>query len=365
MKRPFLPILPFLIRYPFLSYSKIFEFAQEEIVADLEDAKNFVKSVLEDKFSLKYEESKLLCSDCVLRDECTGFESCEYPLSNYSLIYNKAKKSVLEWMKIKAVVSNLDEFLRTRFAVKLARAYRNLLNKENDDFLVLIAWDLGLKVDEDDIFNYLKRFYIQPEFKVDVVDYVKLAVKLKDESWKLVNRKLFKGYVYLNRGDFVRLIEEAMKNRFLERIPVKVNVDIGVKVKREYRFESLPIEFECFPECMKKIISDLNDGKNVPHTGRFAIASFLINLGCDVDKVVEIFRNAPDFDEDKTRYQVEHIAGMRGKGEKYVAPSCETMKSWGLCIWNCDVDHPIKFYRRCLSERRGRGKRSSKRKSNA
>ncbi|ADB58306.1 DNA primase regulatory subunit PriL [Archaeoglobus profundus] len=366
MKRPFLPILPFLARYPFLSYSKIFEFTQEEILSDLEDAKEFVKTVLESDVENVTKPLKLLCSDCGVREECEGFECCTYPAKDYSVMLNRAEKAVLKWLRIITIVSNLDDFLRRRFAVRMSRVYREMLKAEMDDFLIVVAWDLGLRLDKStDLFGYLKSYYVMPKpFAVDLVDYLKLAVRIKDESWKLVNRKVVKGYVYLSRDEFVRLIEELMKDKFMERLPIKVDVDLGVKVKREYKFESLPIEFECFPECMKKIIADLNEGKNVPHTGRFAIASFLINLGCSVDKVVEIFRNAPDFDEDKTRYQVEHIAGMRGKGEKYIAPSCETMKSWGLCIWNCEIDHPIKYYRRCLSERRGGGKRASKRKSN-
>ena len=365
MKRPFLPILPFLIRYPFMSYSKIFDFDQKEIVSDLEDAKSFVKIILEGDVKEAVTPLKLLCSDCAVREECEGFEFCTYPSKEYSVMLKRAEKAVLKWLKVMTVVSNLDDFLRRRFAVRMARKYREMLKAESDDFLIVIAWDFGLKLDKSlDLFDYLKSHYVMPKpFAVDLVDYLKLAVRIKDESWKLVNRRVVKGYVYLSKEELVRLIEEIMKDKFMERLPIRVDVDIGVNVKREYKFESLPIEFECFPECMKKILADLNDGKNVPHTGRFAIASFLINLGCDVDKVVEIFRNAPDFDEDKTRYQVEHIAGMRGKGEKYIAPSCETMKSWGLCIWNCDVDHPMKYYGRCLSEGRGRGKRASKRKS--
>lgn len=30
-------------------------------------------------------------------------------------------------------------------------------------------------------------------------------------------------------------------------------------------------------------------------------------------------------------YQVEHIAGMRGSGARYIPPKCETMRTHGLC----------------------------------
>ncbi len=350
MKRPFLPLLPFLIKYPFINVP-IFNFDGNKLLNDLEGAKELVKKVVEGEYVVEGEPLKLLCGECVTRDECDGFEHCTYPSKDYSLMLKRAEKSVLEWRRVKVVVSNMEDFLRRRFAVRLARAYRNLLRREDEDVLIVLAWGVGLNFD----FDYLKMYYVVRELFVGVDDYLRLATKIGGDEWKLVNRKVSRGRVYLNKDDFVRLIEERLREIFEERVPVKVKVDLGLSVKRDYKFESLPIKFECFPECMKRILMDLKDGKNVPHVGRFAITAFLINLGCDVERIIELFRNAPDFNEEKTRYQVEHIAGLRGKGEKYVAPNCETMRSWGLCVQNCDVNHPVKYYRRCLRGNRRKG----------
>ncbi len=348
MRRPFLPILPFLIRYPFLSYAEIFKFDRNEILSDLSGAAEKVKNILDGKIDVDSEPLEFLCSNCVEKEECSGFDSCDYPIQSveYLRLQKLAKDAVLNWKRCMVVVSNLDDVLRRKFAVRMARAFREMLKKECDDFIFVVAKDFGVRFDG---------------FSVDFRDYLKGAIKIKSDDWKLVNRKVVGGFVQLTRDEFVRLLEEFIKDRLMEKVPIKVNVDFGIK--REIKLENIPINFECFPECMKKILAELDSGKNVPHTGRFAIASFLINLGYDVDKVVEVFRNAPDFDEEKTRYQVEHIAGMRGKGERYIAPSCETMKSWGLCIWNCDVNHPITFYWRCVRGS-GSGKGSSKRKGN-
>ncbi len=350
MKRPFLPLLPYLERYPFLNVaSKLFSFSKEEIISDLEDARNFVEDVLENKIRLKLEPIDFLCSNCAVREECKGFESCDHPFSSadYHARFLRAKRSVLNWIRCKVIVSNLDDFLRRRFAVKIARIYRDSILKESDEFILFLADDLGID---------------HENFSIHVTDYLKYAVKIKSDEWKLVNRELKNGYVNLKRNEFVRLIEEVLKEKFMEKIPIFVNVKLDIDFSKK-RFEKLPIREKCFPECMKAILSDLNDGKNVPHTGRFAIASFLINIGYSVERIVDVFRNAPDFDEDKTKYQVEHIAGLRGKGERYIAPSCETMKSWGLCVWNCETDNPIKFYRRCVSGD-SNSKRTSKHKSN-
>ena len=351
MRRPFLPILPYLERYPFLKIgSKLFKFSKDEVLSNVEKARDFVEKVLEDKVEFDFKPIDFLCSNCGIREECEGYEGCSYNISSaeYHLKLSRAKKAVLNWLRCKVVVSNLDEFLRRRFAVKLARLYRDLILKECDDFILFMADDFGLN---------------HEGFSIHVADYLKYAVRMKSDDWKLVNRFLSKGYVDLSRNEFVRLMEEVIKEILMEKVQINLNVRLKGDFKRK-ELERLPLKVECFPECMKSILSDLNEGKNVPHTGRFAIASFLINIGYDVENVVDVFRNAPDFDEDKTRYQVEHIAGLRGKGERYVAPSCETMKSWGLCVWSCEVDHPIKFYRRCLSGG-DKGKRSSKRKGDS
>ncbi|RLI85035.1 MAG: hypothetical protein DRP01_07110 [Archaeoglobales archaeon] len=342
MKRPFLPIFPFLEKYPFLSYAKLFKFDESEIKSDLSSAIHKVEEVLDGKFKFNYGYSEFLCSSCVERGECGGFENCVYPIrtENYIKIERRARESVLEWRRVMVVVSNLEDNLRLKFAFKMARIFREMLKGECDDFIFVVARDLGLRF---------------RGFSVDFRDYLKGAVRIKSEAWKLVNRRVEKGFVHLTRDEFLRLLEEFIRDRIMERIPIKVEVCVGSKLE-------IPLNPECFPDCMKKILFDLNSGKNVPHTGRFSIASFLINLGYEIDKIVEVFRNAPDFDEEKTRYQVEHIAGMRGKGERYEIPSCETIKSWGLCVRDCGVDHPMRFYKRCLNERGDSGKGSSKHK---
>jgi len=88
----------------------------------------------------------------------------------------------------------------------------------------------------------------------------------------------------------------------------------------------------------------------VPHTGRFAIVSFLHTIGLNADKIMELFSTAPDFDASKSEYQVRHITGEIS-GTEYSPPECSTMKSYGIC-YNPDrlcqqewMTHPLKYYR--------------------
>ncbi|MBT68826.1 MAG: hypothetical protein CL432_01570 [Acidimicrobiaceae bacterium] len=82
---------------------------------------------------------------------------------------------------------------------------------------------------------------------------------------------------------------------------------------------------------------------------RFGLTSFLINVGMDIDEIVNLFVSVTDFDEGFTRYQIEHIAGLRGSRTKYTPPTCSTFKTHSVC-YNPDrlcqhIKHPLHYYR--------------------
>jgi Eukaryotic-type DNA primase, large subunit len=96
------------------------------------------------------------------------------------------------------------------------------------------------------------------------------------------------------------------------------------------RYEFSEINKDHFPPCMKFLVSEIKRGSNISHSGRFALTSFLSSVGMSRDEIIKIYRSSPDFDEEKTRYQVEHITGS--SGTVYRCPSCATMKTYGNCI---------------------------------
>jgi DNA primase large subunit len=81
---------------------------------------------------------------------------------------------------------------------------------------------------------------------------------------------------------------------------------------------------------------------------RFTLTTFMINVGISTDDVLKLFSNVADFDEGKTRYQVEHIAGLIGSKTRYTPPKCDVLRSFGICIENganCGrIRHPLKYY---------------------
>jgi len=105
-----------------------------------------------------------------------------------------------------------------------------------------------------------------------------------------------------------------------------------------------------FPPCMRQLLAAAQSGINIPHVGRFALVTFLHSAGMDTDEILRIFSKSPDYDEERTRYQIEHITG-KISGTEYNAPGCSSIKTWGLCpVEKMDdvcrrVSHPLSYYR--------------------
>ena len=90
------------------------------------------------------------------------------------------------------------------------------------------------------------------------------------------------------------------------------------------------LSIEKLPPCMKDILAAIQAGENVPHMGRFALVSFLNSLQLSTNEILKIFSNAPDYQEDRTRYQVDHITGA-SSSTSYKSPGCEKMRTYGIC----------------------------------
>ena len=218
--------------------------------------------------------------------------------------------------------------------------------------------------------------YREFNFSVSFVEYVSAARRLLgDQRWKPVNLPVRRGEVYLDKARMARLVKETLMV-YVENLIIglagKVDVDglrrlaagylekIGELEKPRLRgggrvrVEKGVIVEEAFPPCMAEILARARRGEHLSHHERFAIATFLLNIGADVDRVVDVFRSMPDFNERITRYQVEHLAGLRGSGKRYRTYSCETMRSLGLCRADCGTRSPVQaYYRNLRSASRG------------
>jgi len=198
--------------------------------------------------------------------------------------------------------------------------------------------------------------------KLSVPDYLLRASKMYEQEWKLINRSVKDGYVYLDTDEAVRLIRNELSNLIYTRVKnMKVyEVPILIKSKADelrkkysgryvYRNQFKILEY---PPCIKHAMEIINKGENLPHSARFMLATYMLAIGKTEEEVIEIFKNSPDYNEKITRYQVEHLAGKKGSHIKYSVPSCDRLRSEDLCfaVKECEnLINPIQFGRRKLT----------------
>jgi len=192
-------------------------------------------------------------------------------------------------------------------------------------------------------------------FTIYYIDYLKLASNLRDEYRKLAHNSLQNGYVYIQNRNLMRLIQEYVRNKILiketeDKASLKSFLDKSFKIqefkelydhilsiwaKKEEDFD-FTIKFDLtsktdimklYPPCVLEILKKAKEGQNLVHHERLFIVWFLLALGYPVEKVVDVFATLPDFDRDKTIYQVEYA-----KKKKYTPYQCSTLQSISLCM---------------------------------
>jgi DNA primase large subunit len=238
-----------------------------------------------------------------------------------------------------------------RFSLSEARrAERYLqrdLQKKNDATL-----ELPLKIMQD-LFS-VKIVLEGDDFVISVSDYLKHSIHFHEKEWKLINRRVKNGFVFLTARETVRLIRKELDAYIYSKIQAVSIPNIPDTFKeRVYDLSLVAKKFSehvtissDYPPCIKHAIEVLEKGENLPHSGRFMLATYLLSKGQTTEQIAPLFKNAPDYNERITRYQLEHIAGSSGKGTKYACPSCDKLKSENLCyeIPECNgIINPSQF----------------------
>lgn len=237
-------------------------------------------------------------------------------------------------------------------------------------------------------------------YRLPINVYLRIAKKLLTEhSWSLSALVLDKGYVYIeNKEKISRLFSEhlynlistklinikdlcsdrnrlrdrlitilqelypdlaiATINRFLDNVvqdkkqtievlPSTRSIELANEIGKIDSLDNLiAISQTLFPSCIRQLVNSILKGENLSHHQRFALATFLINIGVDIDTIVRLFSSSPDFNEKIARYQIEHLAGLRGSKKKYLVYSCNTMKMLGICDSDCGVKNPLLYLRK-------------------
>jgi len=327
-----------IAKYPYLNDAKTFVKNQGMAIVELikdplyERARSIAIERLENAFEHKDVGVRRLSteSDCIM-------ELCSYPLARM----------------ITCCIN--DSYFTRRYALgEAVRFYKNL-TKENTTFIVNITNEFKFNIQYDEEANKLSLYFS---------DYLSFA-PTRYKKWKLVNRELNNGYVFITSKELSRLAQEALRFRINRELADKPCHELIKKsfYKEINKFrnkistirknnETIPmgkLDVEKLPPCIKRILANVQSGENVPHMGRFALVSFLNSLKLTTQDIIDLFNTAPDFDEEKSRYQIDHITG-EGSATSYKPPGCDKLKTYGLCPTE-EIDeickrtnHPLSYY---------------------
>ena len=209
--------------------------------------------------------------------------------------------------------------------------------------------------------------YLAREFGIDITsdyipmqDYVEISAPLHEPRFKLVNRAVSGGSVEIRPEERYELLRERIRVILRHDLPYRQIpkslcekvAPVSEQIKKQFQERMLEnfgaVEEEAFPPCIKGLIAAVTAGANLTHPGRFSLTAFLHTIGMDKDQIAELFARAPDFDPEKTMYQVGHITGSGGT--EYTAPACAAMRTTGLCVRPdglCEtINHPLSYYRK-------------------
>ena len=221
---------------------------------------------------------------------------------------------------------------------------------------------------------------------IPMVDFIELSPKISGKYWRLVNRPVRDGWVCLDSGAgetgrerASRLIKERVRESLkvscedrISRMDDEFAAKFADPVERitgllsERVKEEMPMTAairDDWPPCFESAVSELNQGVNVNHVGRFFLAAFSKSIGLQQEQTCNFFSNAPDYDPDTTSYQVGQIYER-----EYTPSGCSSLKTNARCPVQigedplCDQEwltHPLKYIRAKQRRRYGSSKAES------
>ncbi|MEO3993416.1 MAG: hypothetical protein QN229_03815 [Desulfurococcaceae archaeon TW002] len=361
--------------YPFLK--KLDEYFRERFGSEVDLAALFTNRTLRDKAVEKVRRALSR-----KRSKSSGASTVELDEDEYIAFYMGL-----------LVAGFTDVWALKKYVDSEVKNFIELMKLESSKFLWNVSRMLGLSGEllaRDDECGYKVVLVSEPkqdiscfQFRLTISKYLTYAERLLGEAgWSLLETYVSGGYVYLPKSKYVRLLEDPLKEyliKLFDELSVKLTdasvledlrSEIAEVIRREYKRSRIeepgqvsPSEIKevFFPPCIKELVKSLRVNEHLTHIQRFALATFLLNIGASVNYVLDLMRNAPDFNEKIARYQIEHLAGMKGGGKKYKTYSCAKMKELGMCVAECGVKTPIQYYTRLLRNLKKPGERLSSR----
>ncbi|MFQ5439938.1 MAG: DNA primase [Nitrosopumilaceae archaeon] len=239
-----------------------------------------------------------------------------------------------------------------RFALAEARRAEKYLEKDLANITDESKKEFAIRIIDELFSIQIKKQ--DDYFIIPISNYLKHSINFHEREWKLINRNVRAGFVFLTPHETVRLIRKELGNYISSKIvnakmPSMIlgfEESVQKLVSLSKKFTTYSVTTGEYPPCIKHAIEILEKGENLSHSGRFMLATFLLSRNQPVEQIAPLFKNAPDYNERVTLYQLNHLAGTSGSGTQYSCPSCEKLKTQSLCfaIPECDnILNPLQF----------------------
>ncbi|MHA1256091.1 MAG: hypothetical protein ACTSPS_10890, partial [Promethearchaeota archaeon] len=151
---------------------------------------------------------------------------------------------------------------------------------------------------------------------------------------KLINNPLSEGYIFIQKRNLSRLLQEFVREKFFLKdgndkssiealkkklLKIKDFNELHERILANWELKKEDFEYSIefksvdgseistnFPPCIKEILSKIQEGQNLIHNERLFIVWFLIAVNYQVDTIINLFSSMPDFNREKTAYQVKY-----------------------------------------------------------
>jgi len=165
--------------------------------------------------------------------------------------------------------------------------------------------------------------------RISVIDYLPMSVTLKkDPKFKLVNMLVTGGQVTMPADSTTDIFKARIRHQISAGLPIDVHPDIRVLLTpvitdlfAQYQ-ETVQTDYGAvteshFPPCIAALMATVKRGESIPHPARFAIVTFMHEIGMPDTEIASLFSAAQGFDLNTTMYQISHITGkMSGTAYK-------------------------------------------------
>ncbi|MDD2655190.1 MAG: hypothetical protein PHQ80_00785 [Candidatus ainarchaeum sp.] len=240
-----------------------------------------------------------------------------------------------------------NRFLTNKFAVAEAKRAYKLMCEDSEENLGKLGRELGITPQE-----------FEGKLALPVYQYASFSPRSVD--YRLIFRNVKGGFVEVTRHEVIRLMEEAVKGRMESYKPLQnppqiirdYSKKLMVLVPKEAVLKMSFREGDN-PPCIEKLLEGAKEHQNLNHQARLVLAIYLLARNVPVEKVQAIFSNLPDYEEKKTKYQLDHMI-RRG----YSMASCATLLSYGLCVADCRIGTPLRWKGKVEPWKKGNGSSS-------